>query len=164
MITRSYNNERDIEALFKEINGNLDKTSIKPNAGIEMSKTATATTQGKTAQYVQLITTDALTNNQVMYRGWGYKDLSATSSGNIDITLPNGGFDNTNYTVNAVYLGEKATAPSSRSDVTSHKVHTVTNIVGSSTTSTVFRISFYSNGGGNFGFVLFDWMAVGTKA
>lgn len=115
------------------------------------------------AVYVQSITTNALTDNQIIYRGWGYKDLSATTSGTIDITLPNGGFDNTNYQVSAIYLGEKATAPSSRSDVTSHKVHTVTNIVGSSTTSTVFRISFYSNGGGNFGFVLFDWTAIGTK-
>jgi len=116
------------------------------------------------AVYVQSITDNGITRDQITYRGWGYKDLSALTSGTITITIPNGGFDDAAYDASAIYLGEKATAPTSRNDVTSHKIHTVTNLDATVAYSpTQFAISFYSNGGGNFGFVVFSWMAIGTK-
>lgn len=144
---------------------NITNDMISPAAAIETSKTADATTQGKHAMYVQSITTDALTSNQVIYRGWGHTGNLAAGSGTITITLPNSGFDSTDYDVAVMYLGEKTTgAPTSRADVNQFNsgaiVHEDATLPRS---ATQFRISFLRSAG-LFPWVIFSWIAIGTKA
>lgn len=145
---------------------NITNDMISPSALIEMSKTATATTQGKSAVYVQNITTNTLTNNQAIYRGWGYTGNIGAPATTITITLPNSGFDDANYDVIATYLGEKAGVPATRHDVDNF-ANGSTAVIDASlpTSATQFRIGLTRGaGGGNFTQVLFSWMAIGTRA
>lgn len=144
---------------------NIENSQVSATAAIDQTKLSGSTLH-KSAMYVQSITTDAITSNQVIYRGWGHTGNSTATTDEITVTLPNSGFDNTNYQVFVTYLGEKTTgAPTSRADINAWKLHAVASVKGSLPNSTTqFRIGFYSNGGGNFNYILFDWMAIGTKA
>lgn len=144
---------------------NLTNDNIAPGAGIEMSKTATATTQGKSAVYVDNAGTPSLTNNQVIYRGWNFTTNSGTGTNSKTVTLPNSGFDDANYEVFVTYLGEKNGTPSNRHDVDAFKSLAIASVDSSlPTSSTQFKASFNANGGGNFTQIVFNWMAIGTKA
>lgn len=117
--------------------------------------------------YVQSVTTNTLTSNQVIYHGWGYIGASGIGVVTQTVTLPNSGFDDANYSVSVIYTGEKATAPSGPGDVTSHNVNVSANIKGTTAYSaTQFNINLtINNGGGNFNNnTVYTWIAIGTKA
>lgn len=116
--------------------------------------------------YVQSITTNALTANQLIYRGWGFTTALGAPTGIITITLPNGGFDDTAYDVFVTYLGEKASNPSSRIDIDNYVAGaTAAEDPSLPRSATQFRAKFTRGAtGGNFTIVLFSWMAIGTKA
>jgi len=166
----------DADNIIKVLNGQLGAVNfgavdllknaqIDSNALIAQSKLDPATLH-RSAVYVQSITSNALTSNQVIYRGWGYTGNFGAPTGTITITLPNSGFDDAAYEVFVTYLGEKATNPTSRIDVTSHRVgSTAAEDPTLPRSATQFRATFTTGaGGGNFTIVAFSWMAIGTKA
>ena len=140
---------------------NLDNTNIVPSANIDQTKLSSSTLH-KSAMYVDSNGTPALTNNQVIYRGWGVTGNIGATSGTDVVTLPNGGFSDANYDVAITYLGEKATAPTSRTDVNIFANGTASSH-GAAQTSTQFTASFFRTAGGNLAFVAYSWIAVGTK-
>lgn len=153
------------------VNGQLDETNLRPQTRIPLASTTVvsglASTLGKSAMYVQSDTTNALTNNQVTYRGWGY--IAGNSTANIieTVTLPNSGFDDATYSVSVEYTGDKATAPTGPGDVTSFNANVSSSIKGSTAySSTQFAVSLIiNNGGGNFtSNHVYTWIAIGTKA
>lgn len=169
IIQRSGESQEDLNTVYKEVNGLLDTTNLSPNARIPLSKTTIAaglsSTLQKGAMYVQSITTDALTNNQVIYRGWGYTTNIGAATGTITITLPNGGFDNVNYFVSAMVIGRKSgAAPTSPADVDSFNNNDM--VMEDATlprSTTQFKLYFLARAG-NLAVEVFDWMAIGTKA
>lgn len=142
---------------------NITNDMISPAAGIEMTKTDRATVQGKSAMYVDSNGTGALTSNQVIYRGFMITGSIGATSFSQTVTLPNGGFDNANYDVFLNYIGEKATAPTSRTDVNVFANGVAMGNAGAQST-TQFTASGFRTPGGNFQYVVYSYVAIGTKA
>lgn len=142
---------------------NITNDMISPAAAIETSKTADNTTQGKHAMYVDSNGTGALTNNQVVYRGFMITGSIGATSFTHTVTLPNGGFDNTSYNVSLTYVGEKATAPASWTDVNIFASGVAMGLAGAKST-TQFVASGFRTPGGNFAYVVYEYIAIGTKA
>ena len=153
--------DAEITALGQSVNS-VTNAQIPSGAGIETSKTTINTALPRMALYTQYDTTNALTANQVIYRGWGITgDFSATSGSEV-VTLPNGGFDDANYSVSINYVGEKATLPASITDVNIF-ANGVAAGEGAARSSTQFTASFFRSPGGNFRYVVYTWIAIGTK-
>lgn len=156
---------RELDGIAEATN-NITNEQLSPTAGIDQTKLSGSTLH-KSAMYVQSNTTNALTNNQVTYRGWGY--IVGNSTANIieTVTIPNGGFDDANYSVSVEYTGDKATTPTGPGDVTSFNPNVSSSIKGSTAySSTQFAVSLIiNNGGGNFtANHVYTWIAIGTKA
>ena len=144
------------------ITGSTDTTSL------DYKTAQTGKIQGRDAMYVQSDTTNVLTNNQVIYRGWGYINGNATNEVSKTVTLPNGGYDDANYSVAITYMGDKNTGvPTSQTDVTGRFVQAETKLDNSAVFSaTQFKADIYTSAG-NFAagtYEIFSWITVGTKA
>jgi hypothetical protein len=117
-----FNPERDVEDKSLpysklQLSGKITNSDIAADANLDVSKLH-SDVQYKQTVWEQNLTTNTLRSSQVIYRGWTYLVGAGIASVQGLLTLPNGGYDDTEYDVFVHVLGTKNDSnPTSRTDV-----------------------------------------------
>lgn len=179
IIKRSYNQEMDLDAIFRVLEGGIDSANIKDGsivnvdisstAAIDITKTTLNSSAARHDLYVQSKTTNALTPNQIIYRGWSFVVGNGGAGVTKQVTLPNSGFDDTNYTVVAMYVGAKnGSDPTTVVDTGSNPNNIAVYTPGTAAQSaTAFTVQITDTDGVVLNAIyrfVFMWLAIGTKA